>query len=470
MLHENTINRKEFEEKLYSAVCQIGREFYAAALESMDDELHRSRDRKAYRDKGKRKTVLKTLMGEVEYSRHVYSFADGDGRRGIVHLLDEAIGKAGSGFFSEALLERLGSAVCELPYRKAAETISELTGQGISHTAVWNVTQQLGERVDAIEKENAAKACQNKGSGTIETKLLFEEQDGIYLHLQGEDRDKQGRSHEMKLAIAYDGAEKTGKDRYKLTNKAACANFENIEKFYLRKEGVIAANYNVDEINIRVLSGDGDSWIKRSIGPDTIYQLDTFHRNRAVVRAAPDEDARDDMLELLYGKDIEHLLLYIETLADSMEEKEREDNLRELYTYFSNNRDGLITYNRRGVKLPDPPEGKEHRRLGAMESNVFTIIGNRMKGRRKCWSINGGNNLARLLCLKTTGKLRGTITALSSHMPEKYAEEAIRVFSSAKTEKSVGKGYNGFDSVLIPTSQKWLKAITGMKPLSEFLI
>ena len=49
----------------------------------------------------------------------------------------------------------------------------------------------------------------------------------------------------MKLAIAYDG-KKTGTNRYELTNKVACASFER-DKFYRRKEGVIAAHYNVDE-------------------------------------------------------------------------------------------------------------------------------------------------------------------------------------------------------------------------------
>lgn len=33
-----------------------------------------------------------------------------------------------------------------------------------------------------------------------------------------------------------------------------------------------------------------------------------------------------------------------------------------------------------------------------MEGNVFTIIGIRMKGRRACWSIDGGNRIATLLC------------------------------------------------------------------------
>jgi hypothetical protein len=316
-----------------------------------------------------------------------------------------------------------------------------------------------------MEMENAAKARQNKGAGEIESKLLFEEQDGIYLHFQGEDRKKHGKGREMKVAIAYDGAEKTGKNRYTLTNKVACANFEGAEDFCRRKEGVIADSYNVDEIERRVLSGDGDTWIKRSIDGDTIYQLDTYHRNRAVVRAAPDAGTRKTMLKLLYSKEIEHLLVYIETLADSVEDEKQEDNLRELHTYFTNNADGLISYHRRGLTLPEPPEGKEYRHLGAMESNVFTIIGNRMKGRRKSWSIAGGNNLARLLCLNVAGKLRSTISSLAGHMPEKYQEEIITTLSAAKSRESVGKGYDGFDAVAIPTSQKWLKEFAKIRPV-----
>jgi len=470
MLQEKKIDCKSFEENLYKMLCELGRELYAQVLTDWDKELAKARDRSIYRDKGKRRTVLKTLMGEVEYSRHVYTFTGENAGTGTVYLLDEAIGKTGGGFFSEALLERIGAAVCELPYRKAAETINESTGQNISHAAVWNAAQQLGARVDEIERENAGKAHKNAGTGKIEAKVLFEEQDGIYLHLQGKDRKEYGDGREMKLMIAYDGAEKTGKDRYKLTNKVACANFESAKKFRRRKEGVIAANYNIDEIEIRALSGDGAGWIKGSAVDDTIYQLSVFHRNRAILRAAPNEDAGKDMFNALYDEDIEYLLVYIETLADDPENEEKEEELRELHRYFSNNRYGLIPYHKRGITLPEPPDGKEYRRLGAMESNIFTILGNRMKGRRKCWSVNGGNNLARLLCLKATGKLSGVVKALSKEMPEKYAAEVITTFSAAKTEVSVGKGYNGFDKAQIPASQRWLKDIACLRPFSALRV
>jgi hypothetical protein len=52
-------------------------------------------------------------------------------------------------------------------------------------------------------------------------------------------------------------------------------------------------------------------------------------------------------------------------------------------------------------------------------------------------------------------------------MPEKYAEEVLSVLSSSKIKESVGKGYNGFDAATIPTSQKWLKAIAALKPITD---
>ena len=275
----------------------------------------------------------------------------------------------------------------------------------------------------------------------------------------------------MKLAIAYDGAKKTGTNRYELTNKVACASFESVDKFYRRKEGVIAAHYNVDEVELRILNGDGANWIKRSVTDETIhYQLDPFHRNRAIFRAAPDENARKTMLKLLYRNGIEDLLSYIDALANSMEDEAAELALRELYTYFSNNKEGLIGYDQRGLDLPQPSEGKVYRHMGAMESNIFSIISNRMKGRRRCWSVAGGDNLARLLCLKVTGKLHDTVRTFTSIMPEKYADKVITTLSSAKIQKSVGKGWNGFDKAMIPSSQKWLKNITAIKPFSELRV
>ena len=92
-----------------------------------------------------------------------------------------------------------------------------------------------------------------------------------------------------------------------------------------------------------------------------------------------------------------------------------------------------------------------YRRLGAMESNVFTIIGNQMKGGRACWSIDGGNNLARLLRLRHTGKLHNTLDRLTKWvLPEKYSEEVTVRMTAGKAPKCDGRALNPYVRAHLP--------------------
>lgn len=448
---EKTLDFKRLEQKIFELVCGWGREMLKEALEGYDWTLAVERDRTVYRHKGQKPTSTKTVMGTVGYSRAVYLVRNGDGTNSCVYLLDEALGMEGAGRLSGNLTEMVTNAACNSTYREAARVVSEMTGQSISHQAAWNVVQAVGARVDAQEERAAQLAAADKGIGTLEAKLLFEEQDGIWLKMQGKSRKKHGASHEMKLGIAYDGARETGKERYELTDKVACANFEGAEKFQKRMEGAIAQTYNVDEIELRFLNGDGAAWIKQAVTDETVhFQLDPFHRNKAINQYVKNQDMRAEMMRMLYNKDIASLLIYIEACANSVAfDEEERGNLLSLLTYFQNNKDGLVPCHRRGLALPEPPEGVEYRRMGCMESNIFTMLGNRMKGRRACWSIDGGNNLARLLCLKATNKLSDVLNHMTAAvLPAKYAEEITVKYdnsqfplAAAKAPKYDGKGY-----------------------------
>jgi len=309
IMSESQIDIRVLEKEIYRYCCEFGREMFRTILMKLDDALMVERDRQAYRHKGKRKAVLKTIMGEVEYERAIYRREEENGAICHVYLLDEVLGSETVGFMSDMLAQRIAETSCELSYRRTAETVSNLTGQSISHTGAWRVTQVLGERVNLAEREAAARAKSNQGRGTKETKLLFEEQDGVYLTLQGEDRKVMGKTAEMKIAIAYTGAVETGTNRYNLTGKVACANFEGIDGFFERKEGVIAEEYNVDEIQMRIFNGDGAGWMRRNITDETVhYQLDTYHRNKAIVQCVSNADARRKLFELLYSKQIDLLL------------------------------------------------------------------------------------------------------------------------------------------------------------------
>ena len=406
-------------------------------------------------------------MEEVEYSRVLYEFTDEQGNIGRIYLLDQAIGKAVCGQISHLLAEKIVETSCEASYRKTSEAISSMTGQTISHTGAWKVVQALGEEVNGQEKENALLAKENESLGQHEAKLLFEEQDGVYLNLQGKDREKHGPMHEMKVAIAYEGAKQTGKERFNLSGKVACANFESAAEFLKRKEGAIAAHYNIDEINLRIFNGDGANWMKGNLIDDTVhYQLDTFHRNKAIIEHIRDPEARKTLFKLLYSKQIDLLLDVIEAYSNSTEDENERDNFLKLLRYFQNNRDGLILYKRRGLELPEPSEGIVYRNCGAMESNIYSLIARRMKRRRANWSIKGGNNMARMLTLKATGRLHRTLSGfVPMCLPERYSREVETTLSAAKSPDKVGKGYNGFAHASIPPSQKWMKALFALKPI-----
>lgn len=461
---EKRIEFKEIEEKVFKEVCALGCVRIKEILEAIDLNLKENRDKSIYRHKGNRKTVLKTIMGEVEYVRSMYEVIDEKGIKKYEYLLDEEIGIKGDGFFSGLLSEYIVKASCESSYRNAAETVTKLTGQRVSHTAAWQVVQNVGEKVNEQEEMETRNALKHLGKGKIESPVLFEEQDGIWLKLQGKSRKEYGASKEMKLAIAYDGTEKNG-ERYRLTNKVACANFESAERFSKRKEGVIANIYSIDEIEMRFLNGDGAEWIKNGIREENVhFQLDSYHRNKAIITYVHDTEKRKVLFELLYSKRIQDLIDCIEAYINSSEDVEEQKELRKLYTYFNSNKDSLTEIHRRDLDIPKAPEGKVYRHLGCMESNVFSIIGNRMKGRRACWSIKGGNNMARMLCLKMTGRLSETLGALTAiTLPQKYTEELNIPLSSAQIPQSIGKGYIGFKSVTSfpPTSEyKWLRRLS----------
>lgn len=461
---KNKIDIREIERTVYLAALSAGRSAMTEYLEAQDSVLAGLRDRKRYRDKGKRRTVLKTVLGEVEINRRVYETENEAGQKIHVYLLDEALGIDTPGQFSPMLSELVARAACESTYRETARQISELTGQTISHQTAWAITQETGNRVRAWEETLAAQARQDKGTGELESKILYEEADGIWLKLQGKDRKAYGASKEMKAAIAYSGVKENG-ERRRLADKVACAGFEGVEDFIRRKEGVIASVYRVDEIDLRILNGDGAKWISAHKDAAAIYQLDPFHRNKAIREYVDDPELQDLMIDLLYAKDIDKLLAVIEASVNSTLEPDEQEKRQRLYAYFSNNKDGLVPYYRRGEKIPRVNEGLAPARCGSMESNIFTLIGNRMKGRRACWSVSGADNLAALLCLKHTGRLAAVLSALGPIAPAD-AEPMLVGLRPREVPERVGKGYSGFKHAAIP-DLPWAKNMLGMKPLSR---
>lgn len=478
IVDEKNLTFNRLEKEIYAFGCQIAREMLKNILEALDKKLEKERDRSKYRHKGTRQTSVKTLMGEVEFSRVVYKHVDDEGNKSYIYLLDQLLGFDTIGLISTNLAKRIVENASIASYRNAADNITKLTGQSISHGGVWNVVQALGRKVREQETELAKAAEKNQLCGEKEIPVLFEEADGVYINIQGKDRPKSGKKLEMKVAVAYEGWKETSKNRYELVNKVACAGFEDISEFYKIKEAMIAREYNVDEIQMRILNGDGAAWIKHGIDDTVHYQLDPFHKHKAILRSVRDTEQRKTILKLLNSNEIDKALLHIAKLSNDTADEKEQKSLKELYKYFKENRDGLIPYRERGLDIPKPPVGIKYRSLGTMEHHICDIIAQRMKHRKASWSIEGASNLGKLLAAKASRRLNEVVEKFSNIiLPEEKTYEIIEILSSSKAPKKDGKGKDGnihkgqipFTNYSVTNGRKAIRSMFNMRNFTDLV-
>ena len=462
---------------VYEMVLELGRNIVEEVVEETGKEVHAARDDKKYEDKGYRTTTIKTKLGDVKCKRRVYRnrFAEGDEAK-YVYLVDEAmkiekVGKIEKGFCIE-----MAETVMEGTFRSAAKNVKDNSGTHLSAMGVWNAFQALGEcrekeiaRLSELEKKD-------KGPGEVATKILYTESDGVWLKLQGNSRKAYGPSKEMKMGIAYDGVLYAGgkgneKSRRVLDTKVAYATMESSDVFRQGKDAVVAGTYRTDEVELWVMNGDGAQWISKTDKKNTISVLDEYHRNKAITRCVRDTEIAKQIFGLLHENNVPQLMGYLEAMTNSLEGPDRE-NMKELHRYFKENEDSLLGYYDRGITIPETRDPSiHHARLGSMESNVFTLIGNRMKDGRACWSVSGANHMALLLCLYHTTGLDDLALKLEPLDLTEETEEDLDDYifdgnpPSGNVPYSVGKGYNGFRTAEIPIEEFWLKDIAKIQRL-----
>lgn len=405
---ERLVDIATLERLAYAAALYLGREMMRLSMEEADQTLSVQRDRSQYRDKGYRTTTLKTVMGEVSYRRHVYLLSGNkEGPAATVYLLDKSMGLDTVGLFSDTVCKMAVEAACAVSYRTAATTLNNMTGLNLSHESVWRIVQDICSWEQARVEGLAEAAKAGSGAGTYETPVLYEEMDGVYLALQGKDRQEYCPGKEMKVSIAYSGVHEDASGRRSLVNKVSYASFEQAEAFRRHTEGVVSDFYAVDTVERRIFNSGGGAWLQRTMVPNCTYQLDRYHRNKAVRTYVNAPELQETILDLLHNKRVSDAIAVVEASIESTLDPVEQEKRSKLFSYFNNNRHALLPYYERpGRKCPAPNKGQEPARCGSMESNIFTIIGNRMKHNRTCWSVAGADNLAALLALHHTGDLR----------------------------------------------------------------
>jgi len=486
-LNDEKITFKGLEKKIYGYACDLACSVMKEALEELDKRLMAERDTKSLRDKGKRHTCIKTIMGNVEIDRRIYEYNVVGGKKAYKYLLDEFLGMDTIGHMSMNLVENIISNVTEISFRKTAKNIKLMCNEDVSHTAVWNVVQNFGKKLKERDRRKVELSKQGKLNGKKEVKVLFQEQDGIWLNIQGKDKTKKGKDKkkELKLGISYEGWKKrrSSKNEYVVENKLVCASFGGAKDFRKLSKATVEETYNVDEINTRILNGDGADWIKASIdGEGVYYQLDPFHKSQAVLRAVSDKKEAKKLTNLLnQGKVDESFNMLEKIMIENNNDEKNIKKLTNLYNYLVNNKMGLIPYHlRKDINMPEAPGGLVYRHLGTMEHNICDVLAQRMKGRKMSWSVSGAESMAKIQAERFSNRLYKSLDELCTNVltEEKFAKiEDIVILSAAEVNKSITKsktyairkGSIPFTGSAITNGRKAIRKIFEDRCLSELV-
>lgn len=125
------------------------------------------------------------------------------------------------------------------------------------------------------------------------------------------------------------------------------------------------------------------------------------------------------------------------------------------------------------IKLPEPPEGKEYRSMGVMEHNIDINFERRLKGKGKCWSINGVNKMAKILAIKANKGIPEVVDNIVSFelSAEKLADikEEIKIKKCNKKIYPTVKGKIPYQDSSLNPGRKQIKKIINIKNFSEML-
>lgn len=435
-LIENAKNFKDLEEKIYGYFCNQACEFMRCILESADEKIVNERDKKRFRLKNTgRENTLITLMGEVKYKRRYYRCVDEDGVIYYGYLLDQLLGINGKNKLSENVKEAAVETALRLSFRKSAEMINAKNQYSLSTQTIWNEVQKAGEKAKAKENQQVEKYISGELKGEKEVPVLFEEKDGVYLSIQGENNKK-----EIKVSKVYEGWEKKtpGSKEQVTVNRFYVAGFEDGNSFDIRVNSRIAGLYNVDKIENKIVNADGAAWAKQEQEFDAtiIQQLDPFHINQAILRNIKDKKKAKQIRKYVNENNYEDLFIELEGLYDVEKSEKERKKILELITYLSENLDNLARYTHRDLELP---EGIEYRGMGTIEGSQHNVICDRMKNRGMSWSVAGAENMAKLLCLKHSNGLESvfeTILPVDKNEVEININEMIEIQQKESENRS----------------------------------
>lgn len=366
------------EETIHSMTVGIGQQMLSGVIRVLDDRIARDVP-PGWRNVGTEKRWMVSSLGAIQYWRRIYQDPERRRRKPIDDLFELGRYERMSGRVKE-----MGSSLASREtYRVAAEQLSYLTKTPISHSGVQRMVWSVGNRIadgEEAERKRIFEGGERLEGGKIAAPVLYGESDGVWVHLQREDK----RSAEVRVAILSTGRKQVGKDRFRLENKCCVTSIgQNSEAWqeHLLREAHLT--YDLRQTRILIAGGDGNAWVRHSFDQMGITQhfvLDYFHLQRAARRAYQDRGQAQQVVSRLRKEGFEAVAAELKQQIQQAEGR-RQKLLLDFYQYVQNNKDGLLDLQYRACSLPAC--------LGAIEGNVDKLVVHRMKGRGCSWRLPG---------------------------------------------------------------------------------
>jgi len=375
---ERKMSIKELEETIQGIAIETGQEALEMGIKELDDRIAK-RIPKGWQNVGTEERWLVSSIGALRYKRLIYLDEQHLRRKPV----DELLGIEKYGRMSGRVQEMGASLACTGTYRLAASQLSWLIKTPISHSSVQRMVWNTGNRI-ADGEEAERKRIFDHGdpieAGKIKAPVLYGESDGVWVHLQREQR----RSAEVRVAIMSTGRKQIGKDRYRFENKrcitAIGLNSEQWQEQIVRETHLY---YDLSETKMLISGGDGNQWVRHSFDRMELPQefiLDRFHLRRAARRTFQYQTEAAQIVSQLRQKGFSSVNRELSQRIEQSEGREKQ-KLKEFFSYVHNNQDGLLDLEHRGIDLPAY--------LGGIEGNVDKLVVHRMKGRGCSWRLRG---------------------------------------------------------------------------------
>jgi len=369
---------EDMEESIQGMMLEASQQTFEMVIKETDNQIT-EKVPKSWQNVGTEERWLVSSIGTLRYKRRVYLDENKKRRK----PLDELIGIKRYSRMSERVEEMGSSLACMGTYRLAASQLSWLIKTPISHSAIQRMSWTTGNRIADGEEAERRRVFENGDqieSGRVEAPVLYGESDGVWVHLQRENR----RSAEVRVGILSTGRKQIGKDRYRLENKR-CITAIGLNSEMWQEQIVREAHlyYDLSETQLLISGGDGNQWVRHSFDRMEIPQefvLDRFHLHRAARRAFQDRATANDMVTRLRNEGFAAVQHDLRKMIDETEGRKRE-LLKDFYKYVHNSQDGLLDLKYRGYSHPVV--------LGGIEGNVDKLVVHRMKGRGCSWRLRG---------------------------------------------------------------------------------